>query len=237
MHALDSCRIEKAYRHWGHDISDEDTPIEAGLMFAVKLEQGARFHRPRRAAAPARGAGDEAPAAIRAARSRAAALRQRADLARRVVWSAARRRAPTAIRSAPRSRSAGSNTPKSRRADLSRPAGSRSRSRDGGSRRARASRRCTIPRASGSGGGAAPYPAARCAPQRRRGRARAPPRCPPAPARGRTSRSVLLADADEQVGTPHKGMMNMNSRKNYVKSVIAALSGASMSSSWARLRR
>lgn len=36
MHAMNSLRIEKAYRHWGHDISDEDTPIEAGLSFAVK---------------------------------------------------------------------------------------------------------------------------------------------------------------------------------------------------------
>ena len=38
LHALDSCRIEKAYRHWGHDIGDEDTPLDAGLMFAVKFE-------------------------------------------------------------------------------------------------------------------------------------------------------------------------------------------------------
>ena len=30
-HALNCLRIEKAYRHWGHDISDEDTPLEAGL--------------------------------------------------------------------------------------------------------------------------------------------------------------------------------------------------------------
>ena len=43
LHAMDSCRIEKAYRHWGHDISDEDTPIEAGLMFAVKLDKNADF--------------------------------------------------------------------------------------------------------------------------------------------------------------------------------------------------
>ena len=28
-HALNSLRIEKAYRHWGHDITDEDTPWEA----------------------------------------------------------------------------------------------------------------------------------------------------------------------------------------------------------------
>jgi 4-methylaminobutanoate oxidase (formaldehyde-forming) len=38
LHALDSCRIEKAYRHWGHDIGDEDTPLDAGLMFAVKFD-------------------------------------------------------------------------------------------------------------------------------------------------------------------------------------------------------
>jgi 4-methylaminobutanoate oxidase (formaldehyde-forming) len=36
MHALDSCRIEKAYRHHGHDISGEDHVLEAGLGFAVK---------------------------------------------------------------------------------------------------------------------------------------------------------------------------------------------------------
>jgi 4-methylaminobutanoate oxidase (formaldehyde-forming) len=35
MHAMDSLRIEKAYRHWGHDIGEEDTPIEAGLGFVV----------------------------------------------------------------------------------------------------------------------------------------------------------------------------------------------------------
>jgi glycine cleavage system T protein len=38
-HALNSLRIEKGYRHWGHDIGDEDTPLEAGLGFAVKLEK------------------------------------------------------------------------------------------------------------------------------------------------------------------------------------------------------
>ena len=36
MHALDSLRIEKAYRHWGHDIAPSDNPLEAGLAFAVK---------------------------------------------------------------------------------------------------------------------------------------------------------------------------------------------------------
>jgi glycine cleavage system T protein len=34
-HALDSLRSEKGYRHWGHDISPEDTPLEAGLGFVV----------------------------------------------------------------------------------------------------------------------------------------------------------------------------------------------------------
>lgn len=36
LHALDSCRIEKAFRHWGHDITDEDHVLEAGLGFSVK---------------------------------------------------------------------------------------------------------------------------------------------------------------------------------------------------------
>jgi glycine cleavage system T protein len=35
MHAMNACRTEKGYRHWGHDIADEDTPLEAGLGFAV----------------------------------------------------------------------------------------------------------------------------------------------------------------------------------------------------------
>ena len=38
-HALNSLRIEKAYRHWGHDITVEDTPLEAGLGFAVNMEK------------------------------------------------------------------------------------------------------------------------------------------------------------------------------------------------------
>lgn len=39
MHALDSCRIEKGYRHFGHDISGEDHVLEAGLGFAVKVDK------------------------------------------------------------------------------------------------------------------------------------------------------------------------------------------------------
>lgn len=39
LHALDSCRIEKAYRHWGHDITDEDHVLEAGLGFAASRKK------------------------------------------------------------------------------------------------------------------------------------------------------------------------------------------------------
>ena len=39
LHALNSLRMEKAYRHWGHDISEEENPVEAGLMFAVKTKK------------------------------------------------------------------------------------------------------------------------------------------------------------------------------------------------------
>ncbi|MGR3659632.1 MAG: GcvT family protein [Paracoccaceae bacterium] len=35
MHMMDSCRIEKGFRHFGHDISCEDHVLEAGLGFAV----------------------------------------------------------------------------------------------------------------------------------------------------------------------------------------------------------
>lgn len=42
-HALNSLRMEKAYRHWSHDITDEDTPLEAGLGFSVKLDKVGGF--------------------------------------------------------------------------------------------------------------------------------------------------------------------------------------------------
>jgi 4-methylaminobutanoate oxidase (formaldehyde-forming) len=38
--AIDSLRLEKGYRVWGSDITPEDTPFEAGLGFAVKLDKG-----------------------------------------------------------------------------------------------------------------------------------------------------------------------------------------------------
>ena len=40
MHMMDSCRLEKAFRHFGHDITCEDHVLEAGLGFAVKPNKG-----------------------------------------------------------------------------------------------------------------------------------------------------------------------------------------------------
>lgn len=42
-HAMNSLRVEKAYRHWGHDITDEDTPLEAGLAFTVDWTKPSGF--------------------------------------------------------------------------------------------------------------------------------------------------------------------------------------------------
>ena len=39
MHMMDSCRMEKGFRHFGHDITCEDHVLEAGLGFAVKLDK------------------------------------------------------------------------------------------------------------------------------------------------------------------------------------------------------
>jgi 4-methylaminobutanoate oxidase (formaldehyde-forming) len=42
-HAMDSLRMEKAYRSWGHDLGCEETPLEAGLGFAVRLDKPGGF--------------------------------------------------------------------------------------------------------------------------------------------------------------------------------------------------
>lgn len=39
MHMMDTCRIEKGFRHFGHDITCEDHVIDAGLGFAVKTDK------------------------------------------------------------------------------------------------------------------------------------------------------------------------------------------------------
>jgi 4-methylaminobutanoate oxidase (formaldehyde-forming) len=42
-HALNSLRMEKGYRHWGHDITPDDSPLEAGLGFAVAWDKPGGF--------------------------------------------------------------------------------------------------------------------------------------------------------------------------------------------------
>jgi glycine cleavage system T protein len=37
LHALDSLRLEKGYKHWGADITPDQTPLEAGLGYCVRM--------------------------------------------------------------------------------------------------------------------------------------------------------------------------------------------------------
>ena len=41
--ARDTLRMEMGYRHWGHDITPDDSPLEAGLGFAVAFEKQSDF--------------------------------------------------------------------------------------------------------------------------------------------------------------------------------------------------
>jgi glycine cleavage system aminomethyltransferase T/glycine/D-amino acid oxidase-like deaminating enzyme len=43
MQALNTTRIEKAYRDYGHDMDNADTPLEAGLGFAVDFDKPGGF--------------------------------------------------------------------------------------------------------------------------------------------------------------------------------------------------
>lgn len=43
LHALDSCRIEKKFLHFGHDVADEDTPLEAGVGFVCAMDKAIPF--------------------------------------------------------------------------------------------------------------------------------------------------------------------------------------------------
>ena len=57
--AIDSLRLEKAYRVWGADVTPDHTPLEAGLSWAVKFASGQPFLgraalEAQRAAGPAR---------------------------------------------------------------------------------------------------------------------------------------------------------------------------------------
>lgn len=41
--AINSLRMEKGYRHWSHDIGEEDTPLEGGVGFAVAFDKPGGF--------------------------------------------------------------------------------------------------------------------------------------------------------------------------------------------------
>lgn len=41
-HAVDACRIEKGFLHWGHDIGPDVTPLQAGLGFSIDWSKA--FH-------------------------------------------------------------------------------------------------------------------------------------------------------------------------------------------------
>ncbi len=43
LFAIDSCRMEKGYKHWGHDIGIGDTPIESGLSFTIDWDKPGGF--------------------------------------------------------------------------------------------------------------------------------------------------------------------------------------------------
>lgn len=43
MHAVDALRMEKGFRHWGHDIVYEDNLVDAGLAFTAKPNKNTPF--------------------------------------------------------------------------------------------------------------------------------------------------------------------------------------------------
>jgi heterotetrameric sarcosine oxidase gamma subunit len=53
--AIEALRLEKGYRAWGSDITPEETPYEAGLGFAVRLDKGEFLGRDALVAAKAAG--------------------------------------------------------------------------------------------------------------------------------------------------------------------------------------
>ncbi len=42
-HAMNSLRLEAGMRHWGHDLTDQDTPLEAGLGFTIDWDHPVDF--------------------------------------------------------------------------------------------------------------------------------------------------------------------------------------------------
>jgi len=43
MHALNSCRMEKKFVHYGHDVADHDTPLECGMGFVCAYDKETSF--------------------------------------------------------------------------------------------------------------------------------------------------------------------------------------------------
>ncbi len=43
MHALNSCRLEKKFVHYGHDVADHDTPLECGMGFVCHFDKAIPF--------------------------------------------------------------------------------------------------------------------------------------------------------------------------------------------------
>jgi len=43
MHTLDTCRIEKKFVHYGHDVAEVDTPLECGMGFVCDLQKEIPF--------------------------------------------------------------------------------------------------------------------------------------------------------------------------------------------------
>ena len=80
-HALNSLRIEKAYRHWGHDITGRGHAARGRPRLRGQLGQARRLHRPRGAAAPAGGRPTRRLVQFLLEDPGAAPLSQRADLA------------------------------------------------------------------------------------------------------------------------------------------------------------
>ena len=126
FHALDSLRLEKAYRHWGHDIGDEDTPLDAGLGFACAFDKAVPFIG-RDALLAMKAGADQTAGAVQAAGPEPCC-----SATSRSSWtgdgSAASPRAPMATRSAPRSAWAGCATRTGSRPNSWARRGSRSRS-------------------------------------------------------------------------------------------------------------
>ena len=100
-HALNSLRMEKGYRHWGHDISPDETPLEAGLGFAVAWDKPGGFIG-RDALLEQRELGvPQRLAQFRLLGQRPPAVPQRADLAR---WRPRRAGSPPACTATPSAR-------------------------------------------------------------------------------------------------------------------------------------